>query len=222
MPVREALLQLENLGLVRRVPDTGTTVTKLTRAEMVELVEVRAHLEDLAFRLAAKRTTPELVQLLRKAAKEISRRASTDDYYAAARADLEFHRIVWQASGNSTLERTLEKLCTAFYAFVSQQRRYAGEHLKDTLRQHEVLIDALLSKKASAISRGGQWAHQRGRAAFEARFPTQSRDPRIYASRRGREHHHLSRRRAPKFIADELEETRLVINNILTPAWKSA
>jgi DNA-binding GntR family transcriptional regulator len=85
--VRKALLQLENLGLVRRVLDTGTTVTKLTRAEMVELVEVRAHLEDLAFRLPAKRMTPELVHLLRKAAKEISRRASTDDYYVAARAD---------------------------------------------------------------------------------------------------------------------------------------
>ena len=48
VPVREALLQLENLGLVRRIPDTGTTVTKLTRTEMVELVQVRAHLEDLA------------------------------------------------------------------------------------------------------------------------------------------------------------------------------
>jgi len=152
VPVREALLQLENLGLVTRVPDTGTTVTKLTRKEMVELVEVRAHLEDLAFRLAAKRITPELEQRLRKSAKEISRRASTDDYYAAARADLEFHRTVWRASGNTTLEKTLEKLCTAFYAFVSQQRRDAGEHLKDTLRQHEVLIDALLSKKASNIS----------------------------------------------------------------------
>jgi len=152
VPVREALLQLENLGLVTRVPDTGTTVTKLTRREMVELVEVRAHLEDLAFRLAAKRMTPELEQRLRKAAKEISRKASTDDYYAAARADIEFHRTVWQASGNTMLEKTLEKLCTAFYAFVSQQRREAGEHLKDTLRQHEVLIDALLSKKASTIS----------------------------------------------------------------------
>jgi DNA-binding GntR family transcriptional regulator len=152
VPVREALLQLENLGLVRRVPDTGTTVTKLTRTEMVELVQIRAHLEDLAFRLAAKRITPEFAQRLRKSAKEISRSASADDYYAAAKADLEFHRTVWQASGNVTLEKTLEKLCTAFYAFVSQQRRYAGEHLKDTLRQHEVLIDALLSKKASTIS----------------------------------------------------------------------
>lgn len=152
VPVREALLQLENLGLVRRVPDTGTTVTKLTRVEMVELVQVRAHLEDLAFRLAARHVTPELARKLRKAAKEISRSASTDDYYAAAKADLEFHRTVWHASGNMTLEKTLEKLCTAFYAFVSQQRKDAREHLKDTLRQHEVLIDALLSQKPAMIS----------------------------------------------------------------------
>ena len=46
VPVREALLQLEHLGLVVRVQDKGTTVTKLSRAEMVELLEVRAHLED--------------------------------------------------------------------------------------------------------------------------------------------------------------------------------
>jgi len=48
VPVREALLQLEHLGLVVRVPDRGTTVTKLTRAEIIQRMEVRRHLEEMA------------------------------------------------------------------------------------------------------------------------------------------------------------------------------
>lgn len=152
VPVREALLRLENLGLVCKVPDKGTTVTKLIRSEMVELVQVRAHLEDLAFRLAAKNLDPELLKQLREAAKGIDRNVSADDYYAAGEADLNFHRLVWRASGNLVLEKTLERLCVSFYAFVSQQRREAGEHLESSTSPHDVLIEALLSKKATVIS----------------------------------------------------------------------
>lgn len=152
VPVREALLRLENLGLVCRVPDKGTTVTKLNRSEMVELVQVRAHLEDLAFRLAAKHITPEILAQLNHAAKEIDITVSMDDYFAKGEADLNFHRIVWHASGNRSLEKTLQSLCEPYYAFVTQQRQRGRERLQASMRPHDALVKALLTKKASAIS----------------------------------------------------------------------
>lgn len=151
VPVREALLQLEHLGLVVRVPDKGTYVTKLTRAEMLQLIEVRIHLEDLAFRLATKNITPEIEVELRKRLAQLQKCINAKDHLAVAEADLKFHEAVWKASGNTVLEKALDRLCIAAYAFVGLQRQAKGEKLVTV--SHEVLLDALLSGDSKLISK---------------------------------------------------------------------
>jgi DNA-binding GntR family transcriptional regulator len=152
VPVREALLQLEHLGLVVRVQDKGTTVTKLSRAEMVELLEVRAHLEDLAFRLAALHLTEKGKKELRDCVADLENKITQNNYYGAAEADLRFHRTVWSYSGNRVLENTLERLCTSVLAFVSIQRHSAKESLRDSVGRHKRLLDVLEEGKAKSIS----------------------------------------------------------------------
>lgn len=153
VPVREALLQLENLGLVVRVQDKGTTVTKLSRAEMTELYQVRAHLEEFAFRLAAPRLTGEALKQLRDCVKDLEKKIARNDYYGVGEADLAFHRTVWSHCGNRVLENMLERLCISIMAFGTLQRHAAKETLKDTVaRQHTALLDALKKRKLKAIS----------------------------------------------------------------------
>jgi DNA-binding GntR family transcriptional regulator len=152
VPVREALLQLEHLGLVVRVQDKGTTVTKLSRAEMVELLEVRAHLEDLAFRLAARHLTEKGKKELHDCVVDLENKITQNNYYGAAEADLRFHRTVWSYSGNRVLENTLERLCTSVLAFVSIQRHSAKESLRDSVGRHKHLLDVLEEGKAKSIS----------------------------------------------------------------------
>ena len=152
VPVREALLQLEHLGLVVRVQDKGTTVTKLSRAGMVELLEVRAHLEDLAFRLAARHLTEKGKKELRDCVADLENKITQNNYYGAAEADLRFHRTVWGYSGNRVLENTLERLCTSVLAFVSIQRHSAKESLRDSVGRHNHLLDVLEEGKAKSIS----------------------------------------------------------------------
>jgi DNA-binding GntR family transcriptional regulator len=151
VPVREALLQLEHLGLVVRIPDRGTHVTKLTRAEMVQLMDVRSHLEDLAFRLAAKNMTPEIEADLRGGLKQLEQRIRANDHLGVAEADLRFHEIVWKASDNAVLEKTLDRLCVSVYAFVGLARRAAGEKLAPV--SHEILFDALMKGDPKLISK---------------------------------------------------------------------
>ena len=59
--VREALIELSHLGFVRRVPNIGTFVTKLSRADAEKISQVRIALEGLVVDLVAeageKRTT---------------------------------------------------------------------------------------------------------------------------------------------------------------------
>lgn len=151
VPVREALFRLEHLGLVVRVQDRGTYVTELSREEILELTQVRTQLEELAFRLAAKRLTPEIKAELQKRLEDIEESVKAKDHFAVAEADLRFHEVVWKASGNRVLEKTLDRLCVSLYAFVGLKRKVAKEQLA-TL-SHQVLLEALLSRDTKLISK---------------------------------------------------------------------
>lgn len=151
VPVREALLRLEHLGLVVRVPDRGTHVTNLSREEIIELAEVRAHLEELAFRLAAGRMTPEIESELRVRLADLERCIRTRNHIKVAEADLRFHEAVWKASGNRVLEQALDRLCVSLYAFVSLKKQEASE--KFAMASHRRLLAALLSGDAQLISK---------------------------------------------------------------------
>lgn len=152
VPVREALLQLEHLGLVVRVQDRGTTVTKLTRHEILQMMEVRCHLEVMAFRLAAKHLTDDVVLELKRHLRRMQEMVAEGDHVAVAEEDFAFHRTVWHASGNEVLEQTLERLCAAVYAFVSLKRAAAGETLKSAVKSHRKLLEDLLSRDEKRIT----------------------------------------------------------------------
>jgi DNA-binding GntR family transcriptional regulator len=154
VPVREALLQLEHFGLVVRVPDHGTTVTKLARAEILQTNQVRLNLEELAFSLAIKRITPEMEAELRGHLARMEELAAAGDLFGVAEEDFNFHRAVWKASGNLILSQTLERLCTALYAFVSLKRHTAGELPETAAELHRKLLDGLLSGDEQAALAG--------------------------------------------------------------------
>jgi len=154
VPVREALLQLEHLGLVVRVADRGTTVTRLTRAEILEIIEVRRHLEELAFELAAKRMSAAVEAELRGHLAQMERLVAEGDVFGVAEEDFLFHKTVWRASGNTVLSQTLERLCTAMYAFVSLKRSTAGEEIKSSVELHGKLLDLLLAGEVNQLLAG--------------------------------------------------------------------
>jgi DNA-binding GntR family transcriptional regulator len=145
VPVREALLQLEHLGLVVRVPDRGTTVTRLTRTEICQMMDVRRHLEVFAFQLAASRIDEKVETELRTRLENMERLVAKGDHFAVAEEDFRFHRTVWNASGNEVLAKTLENLCVPVYAFVSMKRHAAGDMMNSAVRGHELLLQALLT-----------------------------------------------------------------------------
>lgn len=151
VPVREALLQLEHLGLVVRVPDRGTTVTKLTRSEILQMMDVRRHLEEYAFSLAANKIGKEAEAELREHISRMKELAAAKDHFGVAEEDFKFHQTVWRASGNEVLEKTLQRLCVAVYAFVSMRRAALGEGLSTAVKLHTDLLNALLTRKQAVV-----------------------------------------------------------------------
>jgi DNA-binding GntR family transcriptional regulator len=155
VPVREALLQLEHLGLVVKVPDHGTTVTNLTRAETLQINEVRSSLEELAFRLSARRMSGATENELRKRLSHMERLEKMGDLFGIAEEDFLFHRDVWRNSGNDILSQTLERLCTPLYAFVSLKRHSAGEKMvRSQTELHQHLLELLVAGKEENVVAG--------------------------------------------------------------------
>lgn len=149
--VREALVQLEHLGLVTRVPNKGTFVTTLTDGEVRERVAIRRNLEEMAFLSAALRMEPAQIEQLRAKRERLSAAILINDYFGAAEADLEFHRFVWECSGNETLVQVLVQLTAPLFALVSIERSRNRDNLQAIERSHEDIIRALQSRDSSLI-----------------------------------------------------------------------
>jgi len=141
--VREVLVRLEHSGLVRRVPNIGTFVTQLSPQELREHLRLRVLLESLAAEEAAGRMDSERFRELDKLLDKISRAASRNAYFEAAQADLEFHRYIWECSGDGTLYRVLDRLTVPVFAFASMWRRRHGEDLEKAVRAHDPIVSAL-------------------------------------------------------------------------------
>lgn len=150
--VREALLQLEQLGLAVRLANRGTMVTKLTPQDVQDRLEIRAGLDELACVKASARMTGEDFAYLERLAKEISKDYKTPGYnfYETAQLDFQFHRYIWQRSGSPVLCTTLEQVSLPLFAF-SGLLRQVGHQEQRTEAPHRPIIEALRSRKAKNI-----------------------------------------------------------------------
>lgn len=149
--VREALAKLEHAGLVRRIRNQGTFVTELSIEELREHLRLRVALEGMAAVDAASRMREEDFGALQAHLERIARAVEKNAYYDAAQADLEFHRCLWERSGDRTLCRILDQLTAPLFAYVSVRRSSGREDLKRVVHAHEPIVRALASGAPEAI-----------------------------------------------------------------------
>lgn len=149
--VREALVKLEHAGLVRRVPNIGTFVTQMSPREIQEHLRLRVMLEGLAGMEAVRYLQPRHEQELDKRLESIRAAVARNDYYLTAQEDLEFHRYLWERSGDRTLCRMLDQLTVPLFAFVSMERRRLHEDLPSAVQAHEPIVAALKARAPAAV-----------------------------------------------------------------------
>jgi len=167
--VREALQVLEHEGLVTKKTNAATFVTDLSIERLREVMNVRLQLEPYALQLARCNLRPEDRRDLEQLAHSLRDHARHQDLYRCSREDFEFHRRLWERSGNTTLTRILTQICTAYFAYSSllpglsneeldarfgshqlvQQRWRKG--LEERYEKHRQLLDAVLGGDAKRI-----------------------------------------------------------------------
>lgn len=110
VPVREALLVLEEEGLVERVPFKGTFVSTFSRQNVEELYSLRTVLECFAIDLLLPRLTPAILQELREHLGQMRAAASAGDAEAVNTIDIQFHEALLQHAGHKRLLETWRDL----------------------------------------------------------------------------------------------------------------
>ena len=136
-PVREALRDLEALGVVETTAFRGARVRRPSADELLEAFAIRAELESLGARLAIPRLTDEDLEDLAGYVDEMQRAADDGDTHAEATADAAFHGRIVELAGNATLERvwrTLEPFSRTYITIVVPGRRPAPDRRRCTPR----------------------------------------------------------------------------------------
>jgi len=174
-PVREALQRLETQSLLTR-DGRSLIVASLDHNQLAELYVVRAELEGLAARLAAKHATVEEVRVLREMV-EADRRL-IGDAQALSRANKRFHRQIHLASHNRFLIRQLD-LVHRSMALLATTSLEAEGRAPATIAEHSAIVEAIAAGDGDGADAALR-AHISH--AFETRLKLESGDRRRVAS----------------------------------------
>lgn len=141
--VREALIDLEHLGFVTRIPNRGTFVTNLTEEDVLKIYSVREVLEGHALQLAKERISPAGIERLRRHWKEMQQAAKAGDPLAFYKADVAFHGAIWEMADNRYLTKMLEILCGPLFADVVTREGITRTSLCEAAGCHERMMNCL-------------------------------------------------------------------------------
>jgi len=139
--VREALFELERAGLVTRIPNKGSFITKMTLEDAQQIFRVRKALEGLAVELAVEHASAADLDMLQGLVDAMKTAAETSDFERFYQHDLEFHRTLWRLSQNRYLASSLETLVVPLFAFFLIRTRldYTVDLLGSAQRHHQLL-----------------------------------------------------------------------------------
>lgn len=147
--LREALKELELQGFVRKkARKGGTYVTKLSHLDFQHILEVRMALEVRAIEKAAVNLTPEADAELARIVEAMQQAARRFDLASFHQHDIQFHRRIWDLTGNEYLGLALERVAFGLFAFVLLQRpQESRNEFLAAAQQHKEILDGLRSRK---------------------------------------------------------------------------
>ncbi|WP_127902006.1 GntR family transcriptional regulator [Solirhodobacter olei] len=145
-PVREALQRLETQAVLTR-DGRSLIVASLDHNELAELYVVRAELEGLAARLAARHATEEEIRVLQAMAAED--RQLMGDAQALSRANRRFHMQIHLASHNRFLMQQLGLVHRSMALLTTTSFAAPGRE-EVALAEHDAIVAAIAARDGDA------------------------------------------------------------------------
>ena len=138
-PVREALLRLQQAGLVASLPGRSTTVAALDTKAARDAQAVVASMHELAVREAVGRLTAADLATMREANARFEAALEAGDPGAALAADDELHGIPVAAAGNAALAAVLDQFTPVLRRL--ERLRFGSLSGRGSVALHARLVD---------------------------------------------------------------------------------
>lgn len=184
--VREALRLLELQGLIDVRPGRGAFVVhsgsqrdflpalmawfKEHGEEVLEVLEVREALESQAVSLAARSASAKTVARLRQAVDRMAGCIERGELLDVTHADREFHRLLYEASGNRFLSLLGDSIVATLFGPRHSLLRIPGR-VQRSLAEHEAIVEAI---SARSPEQGTEAVHRHMESVREALRSIQS------------------------------------------------
>jgi GntR family transcriptional regulator, rspAB operon transcriptional repressor len=143
--VREALMRLQEDGLVVRSGYRGTTVSTTSAAEAREMQFLRLRLETQGIGRAASFVDESLIDRLRSIVVEMEQAANSGDEYTLTELDCEFHLAIFERAGLPALDAILSR-CLLHLHRVTLAEPGRTRPLLISAQRHWEVIDALRTR----------------------------------------------------------------------------
>jgi DNA-binding GntR family transcriptional regulator len=147
-PVREAMMDLENAGLVETVRNRGFRVRVISATDLDEIVALRTWLEVPATALVIDLATDQELEALRPLAERICEEAGRNDVTGFLVADSTFHSGMLELTGNPRLVKLVGELRGQTHLLGLRGLSAAGD-LGASAREHVEIVDALVARDAN-------------------------------------------------------------------------
>lgn len=141
-PLRGALHRLEKEGLIEISPNKGAIVIGIGRDDLIDIYKIRMRLEGLASAEAARKISDEDKKRLRDSVELAEFYIAKRDSEHLKELDSEFHSIIYRASGNRLLCKTLSDLHRNIRIY--RKRSLAVEdRLERSVLEHKEILAAI-------------------------------------------------------------------------------
>jgi len=141
-PIREAIGRLAAEGLVTVRPRRGAEVRFITPEELIESYQVREALEVLAVRLAVPRITGAELAGLDELADRMSEHAKAGAVADFFTANVAFHELLCELSGNKKLLQVYRRLAGEIGRFQARTLALRGS-LDGSVAEHRAILAAV-------------------------------------------------------------------------------
>lgn len=150
IPVREALRQLEALGLVCIHPNRGASVTQLSRSTLLDMMEVRATLSVMALRNSAPLLTEEDYRALDEV---IAAQKEETDLFRTEELNYRFHDLLSYHAENSVSNLFMDIIHANIDRYMRHNFYGSAATRERSISEHEQIVAAC---RAGDFARAGE------------------------------------------------------------------
>jgi len=151
-PLREALAQLEQEGLVRIAPRRGIFIVRKTKAEILEMITVWAALESMAARLATEVASDADIAGLHNLVDTFDSADIEEHLGEYSDANIRFHAAIVALSGCKLITEITTGLFTHVRA-IRQRTIFERDRARRSIVDHKEIVEALETRNGERAER---------------------------------------------------------------------